>query len=389
MIMIKHFSLLISFFLLPELHAQNHLVEPCSEVAVLTHSRAGKEEIKAALNELTKLQVPGAVAAIYDAEGWWTYATGYARIEDNRPMEICHLQYLQSVAKTYMAVGIMKLYEEGRIKLDAPVTDYLSQSVSRAISGADRISIRMLLNHTSGIAEYNYHPAYITKLLQQSDRVFQPEEYLAYVKGQQLDFEPGSRYAYRNINYVLLALIADQITGDHVQWLRQVIFEPLDLQNTFYRIAPDEHFGGRLVDSYWDRHSDGLLENVSTLQQTNVASMVGDDGIICTPKDAVLFLRGLMEGKLLRETSLQMMMQWVNNDQGKPAYGLGLSRIEINGEIGIGHSGGGIGSGCQLYYFPEKGIFLFMAINLGTVTDSPIHKNAEATLAKLYNAILE
>ena len=132
-----------------------------------------------------------------------------------------------------MAAAILKLYEQEKLELDKPITSYLPEKYSRYIPNAEKITVHMLLNHTSGIAEYNSVPAYVTKLLQQPDFPFTPEDYLKYIKNKPLEFEPGSRYVYRNTNYVLLALIADAITeimqpsSLKTFWSRLICIRPL------------------------------------------------------------------------------------------------------------------------------------------------------------------
>lgn len=351
------------------------------------YSRA--HSIQSVIDELITTGIPGSALAIYSDEGGWTYASGVATIERNMPMETCNLQYLQSVSKTYMAVGILKLYEEVKIDLNAPMTNYLPEKYARYITDGHRVTIQMLLNHTSGIPEYNFQPDYVAKLLQHPDYAFFPEEYLKYIDGKPLDFEPGSKYSYRNTNYVLLALIADGLTGDHASYLSEVIFKPLGLTNTFYRQDKNHLNYPQLVNTYWDRYSNGVVENVSQMQRNNVASLIGDDGIVATPMDAVLFLKGLMTGQLLKPTTLALMKKWVNDSKGNPAYGLGLDYTLFQGEVAYGHSGGGIGAGCNLYYFPKQNVYVFIAINLGTVTGSPIHKEAEKLLNKFYEVLLK
>ena len=117
--------------------------------------------------------------------------------------------------------------------------------------------------------------------------------------------------------------------------------------------------------------------------------MIGDDGLITTPIEAVVFLRGLLEGKLLRSETLKEMKTWVTNKKGVPVYGLGLSRTKLGGATAIGHSGGGLGSGCQLYYFPKQEVYMFVGINLGTVTDSPIHQKALKVVKQIYEGVLK
>ncbi|MEQ1584858.1 MAG: serine hydrolase domain-containing protein [Cyclobacteriaceae bacterium] len=370
-------------------YLQDLTISACTSSQEINPSYSKGKEIQPVIDQLVTEGIPGCALAIYSDEGWWTSSAGMAKIENNIPMEACHLQYLQSVSKTYMAVGILKLYEQGKIDLYAPMTNYLPEKYARYITEGHRVTMQMLLNHTSGIPEYNFHPDYVAKLLQHPDYQFVPEDYLKYVKGKPLDFEPGSKYSYRNTNYVLLALIADALTGDHAAFLSETIFKPFGLNNTFYRQESDYPNYPQLVNSYWDRYSNSIVENVSQMQRNNVASLIGDDGIVATPVDAVKFLRGLMEGQLLKPATLELMKTWVNDSKGNPAYGLGLDYTLFQGEIAYGHSGGGIGAGCNLYYFPKQNVYVFIAINLGTVTDSPIHKTAEKSIYRFYEVLLK
>jgi D-alanyl-D-alanine carboxypeptidase len=346
------------------------------------------KEIQKAVDELVSHGVPGCAVSIYSNEGWWNTSAGYAKIENKLSMQTCHLQYLQSVAKTYLAVGIMKLVEQGRVNLDSSITSYLPSKYNRYIPEPESITVRMLLNHTSGIPEYNFAPKYVSRLIQHPEYQFTPETYLRNIENKPLDFRPGSQFSYRNTNYLILALMTDAITGDHAKYLDEVIFKPLGLTETFYRGDAGYLNYPNLVNSYWDRYSDGILENASFLQRNNVAALIGDDGIVATPKDAVKFLRGLMEGKIISPTTLELMKTWEKDADGNPTYGLGLDYALFHKQVAYGHSGGGIGAGCQLYYFPEKGIYIFAAINLGTVTDSPLHAEAGKSIDKLYEVLL-
>jgi D-alanyl-D-alanine carboxypeptidase len=370
-------------------YMQDLNITTCAASQEINSNYSKAKEIQPVLDQLITGGVPGTALAIYSDEGWWSSAAGVAKIENNTPMQSCNLQYLQSVAKTYMAVGILKLYEQGKIDLQSPMTNYLPEKYARYITDGHRLTMQMLLNHTSGIPEYNFQPDYVAKLLQHPDYQFVPEDYLKYIEGKPLDFEPGSKYSYRNTNYVLLALIADAITGDHAAFLSEAIFKPLGLSNTFYRHEPNYLNYPQLVNSYWDRYSNSIAENVSQMQRNNVASLIGDDGIVATPVDAVKFLRGLMEGQLLLPATLDLMKTWVNDSRGNPAYGLGLDYTLFQGEVAYGHSGGGIGAGCNLYYFPKQNVYVFIAINLGTVTDSPIHKVAEKSINRFYEVLLK
>src|SRR5436190_11129958 len=103
------------------------------------------------MKRYTTNALPGVAVAVYsETDGWWASAQGYANIEKQIQMENCHLQYVQSVSKTYMAVEILQFKEQGRINFDEPITTYLPSTYSNYLKNARAITVRMLLNQTSG-----------------------------------------------------------------------------------------------------------------------------------------------------------------------------------------------------------------------------------------------
>ncbi len=368
------------------LSAQDFMVSACEPTEILK-GFSESEAIEKVLEKIVKLGVPGVVIATFSDDGWWYSAKGFSRIEDKTPMQVCNLHYLQSVSKTYHAVAILKLFEQGRIDLDQPITDYLPERITNLVTKAEKITVKMLLNHTSGLPEYNFDPNYITKLFQNPEYPFTGEDYLKYIRNKPPDFEPGSRYSYRNTNYVLLALILDELTGDHARFIDEVIFKTLGLSHTYYRNDPDYLNYPELVNSYWDRNSTGIVENATSLQRNNVRRIIGDDGIVTTPIEAVKFLKGLVEGKLLSEKTFDLMKTWVKRDNGELAYGLGLTHADFGGKVAYGHSGGGIGAGCELFYIPQKNRYFFISMNLGTVTYSPLHEDIEDVIGEIHSIL--
>ena len=141
------------------------------------------------------------------------------------------------------------------------------------------------------------------------------------------------------------------------------------MKHSYYHPETMQMNHSELPDSYWDLLSTGRPANITQMQRVNVAPLKGDDGVVSTTTDAIKFLKGLMEGKLLKDSSMKLMQQWVNNDEGKPAYGLGLIHFDLEGIVGYGHGGGGLGAGCVLVYVPSKKIYLFLATNTGVVVD--------------------
>jgi len=337
-----------------------------------------QEALKNVFKKYLEMGIPGLAVSVYTpSTGMWSYADGYSNLENKTPMKLDNKFYLQSISKTYMAVVILKLYEEGKIGLNDPMTKYLDYSWLNSIDGVDKITVKMLLNHTSGLAEYSTNPLMISRIIQDPLALISVPDMLSYIKGSHLLFEPGTKYQYRNTNYELLSLIADKITGDHSAYMKKVIFDKLKLDSTLYLTKENHESDLNLVDAYWDVLQESRPANISKLQRSTVASMRGDDGLIATTQDAVSFLKGLVEGKLLKPETMEMMQEWVTNEKGEKRYGLGLTYYDLDVTYGIGHSGGGIGAGCVLIYLPELNGIVFMATNFNTMMESPIRKKAE------------
>ncbi len=334
--------------------------------------------LKAIFEKYLDMGIPGLAMSVYsESTGMWSYAAGFANKEEEVALSTQHVHYLQSVSKTYMAVAILKLYEQGKIELDATIGNYLDIPLVSTIEGADKVTVKMLLNHTSGLPEYNTEPRLVSKIIQNPTAVLSVKEMLRFVEDLPMEFEPGTQYAYCNTNYELLSLIADKITGNHVAFIDKVIIDKLKLKNTVY-LTKDNYLSElNLVDSYWDILLTGIPVNVSEMQKANVASMKGDDGLVASTEDAVRFLKGLAEGKLLKSKTLNMMQEWVTDKDGNKRYGLGLTYYDLDVTYGIGHNGGGIGAGCMLLYLPEYGAIVFVATNFNTMMDSPIRRKAE------------
>lgn len=348
------------------------------------HSR-----IQAIMDSFTRKGVPGSSIAIYSQGSIWQATSGYARLEDSVRMRPTDLHYLQSVSKTYIAVGILKLKEENRIDLDADFRTYLSPKYARYLTHPERITVRMLLHHTSGIPEYSTDPQFVSFVVQHPLQTFGAEQQLKAISGEPLIFAPGTSYAYTNTNYLLLALILDQITGDHVRFLQKVIFKPLNLTETFYRESRNYLDKKNVVDSYWDVLDTGVPANITAFQKANVSSMIGDDGIICSTSDAVKFVNGLMTGKLLKPATLTEMQTWAKDAAGNNRYGMGIAYYQFNHHIAYGHGGGGVGAGCLLVYVPDQDISIFLAVNLNVLMHSSLTAEVEKMKDEIFETILK
>jgi D-alanyl-D-alanine carboxypeptidase len=329
------------------------------------------------MDQYTSAGIPGIAIAVYHpTAGYWTGASGYASIENKTAMLPSHLQYAQSVSKTYTAVILLQMQERGVINLDSPASNYLPAWVKEKIPYTREFTVRMLLNHSTGLPDYSSDKIYVLDLLQHPEKKFTIRDFVDYIADKKRLFAPGTDYSYCNMNTELAALIADHVSGDHARYMQEHIFQTLSLEHSFYRTAGYLD-APELVSSYWDRYSDGIFENVTQMQRTNVSNMMGDDGLVATPLDYINFLKGLFEERLINKSSLDQMMAGVKGKDGKLHGGLGLFKFSMGGLDGYGHGGAGIGAGCLLLYIPAKQTYIFLGTNMGTITEGPYSQKAD------------
>lgn len=346
------------------------------------------ERLQEIISKYTRLGIPGISMAVRKGDQRWQGAAGFASIEKRVALEPCHLLYSQSVAKTYTAVTVLQLKDEGKINLDQSIRNYLPERIWKRIQHSDVITPRMLLNHTSGMFDYAYDYGVVTYLLNNGDRVWSQEFLLNWMLDKKPLFYPGTKYSYCNSGYTILALMVEHITGaSHASVIRQRISQPLGLARTYYKEEVAATVNSGLVNSYFDRFSNGQLENISQPQLNNILSMMGDDSIVATASDYIDFLDGLFAGKLLSAESFEEMKQTVTNTKGEPAYGLGLDYAKEKNVIGWGHSGGGLGAGCILYHYPEKDVTIFLGVNMCTLLESPATDQIEKMRVEIFDVL--
>lgn len=349
----------------------------CNLGVEINHQFSKAVRLDSVLKSFSPAFIPGAAMAVYSPmEGWWAGAAGYANLEKKEAMENCHLQYLQSITKSYLATAILQLREKGKINLDEKMTKYLPVKYSKFISNADQITIRMLLNHTSGVPEYNSHPLFVSRVMEHPLENFTQLDCLKAIANEKPVYAPGSKYAYTNTNYLLLSLIVDAISGDHAAYIRKNIFEPLGLTNSYYALDHQYLKGKNVPDSYWDVFNSERPAQISGFQQMTVVSSKGDDGLVCTPIDAIKYLKGLMEGKLVNPESLALILDFVKDEKGNKRYGMGMIYFDLGGIPAYGHGGGGVGAGCGLLYVPSHKMYIFFAANIGVLLDGKLPTKA-------------
>lgn len=342
---------------------------------------------QALLDKYVNEGLPGLVVLIRTPnEGIWIGTSGYARIEDKTAMQKSNIVYSASIGKTYCAVAIMQLADEGKLNLEDKVSQYLTAEMCDRIPNGKNATIKQLLGHTSGIPNFDDGTQFIADVLNNPFSLT-TNDLIKYEYGKKALFQPGESYEYSSTGYEMLAEIIDNVTGEnHSKYYTSHIFQPLGLNNTYYKNEAGFPWPNGLVNCYFDRLGDGKIENVSDVNNYLTQIFTGSDGIMASVYDYSLFIEALMNGNLVSPESLQQMTAWHDTYTSHPEqkYGLGLYQMETNYGFKVGHDGDAMGAAADMYYFPAQDITIVTATNIGTFLDTGLalkyNKNFQSEL---------
>ncbi|MFF4167069.1 serine hydrolase domain-containing protein [Streptomyces sp. NPDC001741] len=279
---------------------------------------------------------PGALTRIDSGASSYRIASGEADTAAGTAMDADRKFRVGSVSKSFTTVVLMQLVAEGRVDLDAPANDYLPEPLPD-----DRVTVRHLLSHRSGLWDYTNDMFYNTVPGFEAvrNKVFSFQELIDLSTAHQPTGAPGAAYSYSNTNFVVLGQMIEHLTGvPMATQYEQRIFQPLSLRNTSY-VHPVTTLTGSFAWGYV-RDDDTTLPLVDSTEQT--ASWAQSAGaVISNGADLNRFFAALVSGKLVPQPQLREMMSMVPvNADGTQSYGLGLrGRVLSCGVQVYGHTG--------------------------------------------------
>ncbi len=266
-------------------------------------------------------------------------ACGSANLELGVPLSANHVFRIGSVTKQFAAAAALKLAEAGKLSLDDPLTKFVP-----GYPGGERVTVRMLLNHTSGLRSYTDVPGVMTGLPIKRDVT--TAELIDTFKAEKPDFAPGERWHYNNSGYVLLGAVIEAASGKpwHA-YLDEVLFKPLGMTGTRYGNPQDAMIPGH-VDGY-SRKEDGWARagHISMTQPHAAGALVS------TVDDLLKWNRALHEGKVLKDASYRAMVTPVGKAAAEK-YGFGIAADTLRGMPQLQHGGGIHGFSAHLLYLP-------------------------------------
>jgi D-alanyl-D-alanine carboxypeptidase len=258
---------------------------------------------------------------------------------------------IASITKTMTAVVILQLQEEGKLNINDTISKFLADSkvarlndlhIHKGVSYGNTITIQQLLQHRTGLADIFTDAAfrfYLNEYLNKkqewnSEKLM--SRYFKYGLNKKTHFVPDSGYYYSDVNYFLLGLIIEKISGETLaQQFRKRIFDPLQMSQTFFEYYEPAIGSGKLAHSFLGKR------DITKILNTSYDWAGG--GVVSTNADLATFLRGIFEGKLYKKDSTLSLMTTMLPHTLKSGrvsyYGLGLYQYTFNGEKYYGHGG--------------------------------------------------
>ncbi|WP_181558031.1 serine hydrolase domain-containing protein [Actinoplanes lutulentus] len=289
--------------------------------------------LQAALDDITAGSAVGALARVRGTEA----TSGVTMLGSDQAVHPDSRFRAGSITKPFIATVVLQLVGEGRLALDDVVRNRLPGLLP------DGITVRHLLQHTSGLPNYTNSPAFGAVFSGPADlvrlryRTWTPRELLGFVDGMPLRFEPGTDWWYANTNYVLLGLLIERVTGSaYATEIRRRILRPLGLRGTELP-GTDPHLRGPHPHGYVPAPAPAPGPVDITVFNPSLAGAAGE--IISTTADLNTFFRALVTGRLLRPAEQRELLTF---RRGTPDYdyGLGLmTKLLPSGVRVWGHSG--------------------------------------------------
>lgn len=340
-----------------------------SSALAQTDTNALRQKLQTNLDEWHKNgKFPGATLGVCLADGnCFGLAAGFSEAEAKIAMKPDDIMLAGSVGKTYVAAVALQLIKEGKIDLDSKIEKYLGKEkwFSRLPNAKD-ITVRQLMNHTSGLIRYEFKDQFTKDLTANPDKTWKPEELLAYLFDEKAPFEAGKGWDYSDTNYIVLGMIIEKVTGKKYYDLAKArVLKPLKLERTF---PQDSRAIKGLVQGYAGAENpfggrDKMLENGKFVINPQFEWTGG--GMATTSEDLARWAKFMYEGKAFDASLLPQMLAGVSAPMlGRDAkYGLGVIIRPTRAGLAYGHSGFFPGYMTEMMYFPEHKIAVAVMVN--------------------------
>jgi D-alanyl-D-alanine carboxypeptidase len=321
-----------------------------------------EERLDALLTASTDEALPGLALKVIGPGVEYTGTDGLAEVASATPWTADQVTHVASVGKAFIGTAAARLALRGSLDLDAPIGTWLSPAITERIPSSDAITMRHLLQHTSGIVDVlNDMLDAVYAIYTSPGRVWTDADLVQFALDKPLHFEPGASWRYSNTNFMLAGLILEHVTGlDHAALLRDLVFDPLGMLDT--RTANEGALATAPVHGYW--MDEGQMVDGTPWALTWEASSGGQ---WTTVDDLTRFLLGVFETDALGGDALRTVLL---ETSGLAPYGLGVLAVETPHGLMLGHNGEVFGYSAYVGYFPENRTAVVLCANGEDVDES-------------------
>jgi D-alanyl-D-alanine carboxypeptidase len=283
---------------------------------------------------------PGVIAVLHRGRQTRILTAGAADLRTGRPPRADDHMRIASTAKAFSGAVALSLVDRGALELD----DTLEERLPQLPSAWGQVTLRQLLNHTSGLPDFSESTAFRDEIIADPRHHFDSRRLLDYVAKQPLRFDPGTRYQYSNSDNIAVALMAEAATGTRYErLLRELVYAPLGLHDTSLpqgHRMPRPYLHGYAVDP------PAAPEDVSEV--LGMSGVWASGGITSTPADMTRFIRGYVGGALFGKHVARQQRDWVDGASepagpGTNKAGLALFRYTTRCGVVLGHTGNTLG----------------------------------------------
>ncbi|MQY11347.1 D-alanyl-D-alanine carboxypeptidase [Streptomyces sp. RB5] len=311
---------------------------------------------------------PGVIVVLRSGDHTRVLRAGTADLAHHRPIDPADHTRVASTAKAFSGAVALSLVRRGRLGLDDTIGDRLP----RLPAAWHAVTLRRLLQHTSGLPDYSEDEAFRDLLRADPHHVFDPRRLLDFVADKPLNFAPGSTYRYSNSDNIAVALMAEQATGrTYDALLRREVYGPLRLHETSLPLGyemPEPYMRGYAMDP------PNPPEDVSEL--FGASGLWASGGIVSTPRDLTRFIRGYASGALTSKDALSQQRHWIRGSSepagpGENRVGLAIFRYRTRCGTVLGHTGNTAGYTQLMAATPDGSRSLTFTITTQVNRDTP------------------
>jgi len=303
--------------------------------------------------------------AVPDGRGM-SVSVGYSDLESQKALKPPDRMLAGSIGKTFVSAVTLQLVEEGKLNLDDKIEKWLGKEPwFDRLPNAKEITLRMLMNHTSGISEHVLNKDFVRLLREQPDKTWKPEELVAFILDSKPLFEAGKGWSYADTNYILVGMIFERASGKTVYGeVTRRILKPFKFKET---LPSDSRMIPGLITGYVSPNSPFGFEGRTIVGGKFVVNPQMEwcgGGFVSTAEDLARWGKVLYEGRVLRQATLEQLLDAVPAKTGEGhKYGLGAQVRQTDWGVTYGHGGWFPGYLSEVEYFPKQRMAIAVQIN--------------------------